>query len=137
AVGWPAAGGQQPRERRPRRLAENLQPGCRSGAGQGSPRTNGAVGGLIAQADARLRMSADRLLAVYHVRSDAAAIEARAQAIAVEQSVEMPLAAIDAPAVLDGVVGRVDGITGLGGNLFKVRIALAVSTVGDDAAQLF
>ena len=36
-----------------------------------------------------------RLTAIYHVRSDARAIEARAQAIAVEQSVEMPLSAIE------------------------------------------
>ncbi len=82
-------------------------------------------------------MSGDRLHAIYHVRSDVAAIETRAQAIAVEQSVEMPLAAIDEPAVLSGIVGRVDGITDLGAGLFEVRIALAASTVGDDAAQLF
>ena len=35
-----------------------------------------------------------RLQAIYHIRSDAPAIEARARAIAVEQSVEMPVAAI-------------------------------------------
>jgi ribulose-bisphosphate carboxylase large chain len=82
-------------------------------------------------------MQAERLHAIYHVRSDAAAIEARAQAIAVEQSVEMPLAAIDEPAVVSEIVGRVDGIADLGGGLFEVRIALAVSTVSNDAAQLF
>ena len=36
-----------------------------------------------------------RFAAVYHVRSNAASIESRARAIAVEQSVEMPLDAID------------------------------------------
>ncbi len=82
-------------------------------------------------------MSAGRLHAIYRVRSDAAAIEPRAQAIAVEQSVEMPLAAIDEPAVLTDIVGRVDGITDLGAGLFEVRIALAVGTIGNDAAQLF
>jgi ribulose-bisphosphate carboxylase large chain len=37
----------------------------------------------------------DRIIATYRVRADAASIAARAQAIAVEQSVEMPVAAID------------------------------------------
>src|SRR4051794_8169050 len=82
-------------------------------------------------------MTAGRLHAIYHVHSEAAAIEARAHAIAVEQSVEMPLAAIDAPAVLSDIVGRVDGIIDLGAGRFAVRIALAVGTIGDDAAQLF
>ncbi len=35
-----------------------------------------------------------RMTVTYRVRSDAASIEARAQAIAIEQSVETPLAAI-------------------------------------------
>ena len=42
----------------------------------------------------------ERFTVTYHVRSDPAAIESRAWAIAVEQSVEMPLAAIDEPEVL-------------------------------------
>ena len=37
----------------------------------------------------------DRFTVTYQVRSSAAAIEARARQIAVEQSVEMPLGAID------------------------------------------
>jgi ribulose-bisphosphate carboxylase large chain len=78
-----------------------------------------------------------RFLAVYHLRSDAAAIEGRAQAIAVEQSVEMPLAAIDEPSVLSDIVGQVDDIAELSANVFEVRIALAIATVGADAAQLF
>ena len=82
-------------------------------------------------------MTAARLHAIYHVRSEAAAVEARARALAVEQSVEMPLAAIDEPAVLSDIVGRVDAITDLGAGLFEVRIALAASTIGADAAQLF
>lgn len=78
----------------------------------------------------------ERLTVTYRVRSDAASISARAQGIAVEQSVEMPLAAIDEPAVLSDIVGKVTGITDRGGGLFDVRIDLAVATVGDDAGQL-
>ncbi|WP_428483167.1 RuBisCO large subunit C-terminal-like domain-containing protein [Rhodopila sp.] len=72
----------------------------------------------------------------YRVRADAASIEARAQAIAVEQSVEMPLAAIDDPSVLEDIVGQVEAIHDLGANTFAVRIGLAVATVGTDAGQL-
>jgi len=78
----------------------------------------------------------DRFTVTYQVRSSAADIEARAQGIAVEQSVEMPLAAIDDPTVLSDIVGVVEGIEDAGGGLFLVRIALATATVGNDAGQL-
>ncbi len=45
--------------------------------------------------------------AVYRVRSDARSIAERARVIAVEQSVEMPLEAIDDPFVNNEIVGRV------------------------------
>src|SRR5271165_2407707 len=78
----------------------------------------------------------ERFTVTYHVRSDAASIAARAQGIAVEQSVEMPLAGIDEPAVLTGIVGLVEQIDDLGGGTFAVRIGLALATVGDDPGQL-
>jgi ribulose-bisphosphate carboxylase large chain len=78
----------------------------------------------------------ERFAVTYHVRSDAASIEARAQAIAVEQSVEMPLAGIDEPAVLSDIVGEVAAIDDLGGGTFAVRIDLALATAGDDPGQL-
>jgi ribulose-bisphosphate carboxylase large chain len=51
--------------------------------------------------------------------------------------VEMPLAAIDEPAILTDIVGRVEAINDLGDGLFEVRIGLATATVGTDGAQLF
>ena len=81
-------------------------------------------------------MISDRVFATYRVHADARTIAARAQSIAVEQSVEMPLAAIAAPHVLDGIVGKVEHIDDRGGGLFDVRIALAADTVGSDAGQL-
>ena len=72
----------------------------------------------------------------YHVRGSAAEIEARARGIAVEQSVEMPVAAIRDQAVLSEIVGRVERIEDLGDGVFAVGIGLAVATVGDDAGQL-
>ena len=80
--------------------------------------------------------SMSRLTAVYRIRSDAAAIAARARAIAVEQSVEMPVEAIDDATVLAGIVGRVEEIGDLGGGVFEARIALAVATTGGEPGQL-
>jgi ribulose-bisphosphate carboxylase large chain len=77
-----------------------------------------------------------RLTAIYHVRSDARAIEARAKSIAVEQSVEMPLSAIEDRQILDEIVGRVEDIGEIGNDTFTVRIGLATATVGNDAGQL-
>ena len=78
----------------------------------------------------------DRIEAIYRVRATAADITARAQGIAVEQSVEMPLGAITDDTVLRDVVGEVRDITDLGDGIFQLRIGLAASTVGDDAGQL-
>jgi ribulose-bisphosphate carboxylase large chain len=74
--------------------------------------------------------------AVYHVRSDANAIEERAGAIAVEQSVEMPLAAIEDAFVRREIVGEVTGIRAIASGRYEVRIALAAATAGRDGGQL-
>lgn len=77
-----------------------------------------------------------RLTATYHVRCDARAIEARAKAIAIEQSVEMPLSAIEDTHILDEIVGKVEDITEVAPGLYAVRIALAAATAGHDPGQL-
>src|SRR5215218_5744830 len=79
---------------------------------------------------------AERFHTTYHVRCPASEIEARAQGIAVEQSVEMPLGAIEDERVMAEIVGQVAGIADLGDGVFEVRVALAVETVGDDAGQM-
>ncbi len=77
-----------------------------------------------------------KLLCVYRIRSTASEIAARAAAIAVEQSVEMPVEAIDDVSVLDGIVGRVEGINDRGDGTFDAHIALATQTTGFEAGQL-
>ena len=77
-----------------------------------------------------------RLQAVYLVRCDARSIEERARAIAVEQSVEMPVAAIEDDFVRSEIVGRVEAITERDSGLFEVRVSLAVETLGHDPGQL-
>jgi ribulose-bisphosphate carboxylase large chain len=76
-----------------------------------------------------------RFAVTYHIRCDAASVEARAQGIAVEQSVEMPLAGITDASVLADIVGQVDAIAGRGDGTFAVRIMLATATIGQDAGQ--
>ena len=77
-----------------------------------------------------------RLHATFHVRSTAQLIEARASALAIEQSVEMPLAAVEETRVLRDVVGRVEDVHQLSGQYFAVRISFSADTVGGDPGQL-
>jgi ribulose-bisphosphate carboxylase large chain len=74
--------------------------------------------------------------AIYHVRCDARSIEERARAIAIEQSVEMPVAAIADEFVRREIVGRVASIAEKSSRLFEVHIQLAGETVGSDPGQL-
>lgn len=77
-----------------------------------------------------------RIEVIYRVRSSPDAIEARARAIAIEQSVEMPLEAISQSNILRDIVGEVRDISDLHDGTFEVRIALAAATIGNDAGQL-
>jgi ribulose-bisphosphate carboxylase large chain len=77
-----------------------------------------------------------RLQAVYHVKSDARPVDERARAIAVEQSVEMPISAIGNDFVRREILGRVEGIREISAGCFEVRISLAQETIGSDAGQL-
>lgn len=77
-----------------------------------------------------------RFTACYLVRSPAGSIAGRADAIAVEQSVEMPVGAIGNLKVLTDIVGRVEGIEPLAPERFRVRIGLSVATTGLEAGQL-
>ncbi len=74
--------------------------------------------------------------ATYRVRSPAAAIDARAKAIALEQSVEAPLEAVDDARVLAEVVARVEDIAPVAADEFDVTIRIAVETTGFEAGQL-
>ncbi|MGF1620396.1 MAG: RuBisCO large subunit C-terminal-like domain-containing protein [Rhodomicrobiaceae bacterium] len=76
-----------------------------------------------------------RLTAHYRIRCSSDEIGGKADALAVEQSVEMPLDAIDDAYVLESIVGRVIGITDVGDGTFRVAVSLAAETVGDDPGQ--
>ena len=81
-------------------------------------------------------MPDSRVVATYRVIGERADIEARAQAIALEQSVELPLVAVRDARVRDEVVGRVEAIRQCGEREFETDIALAQETIGCDAGQL-
>lgn len=72
----------------------------------------------------------------YRVEARPEAIEERAVGLAIEQSVECPMGAVRDARVRDEVVGQVLEITPVADACFDVRVALALETVGDDAAQL-
>lgn len=76
------------------------------------------------------------LVATYRVQAPAASIRAIAQAIALEQSVEVPLVAVHDRYVHDHIVARVQDIRPLGDGEHDVDIALAIATMGGDVAQM-
>jgi ribulose-bisphosphate carboxylase large chain len=80
----------------------------------------------------------DRLRATYRIHAPPSEARARAQALAVEQSVEMPPEAIDDERVLREVVATVEDIrAGPGGSAgFEVDLGIAAETTGGEASQL-
>ena len=79
-----------------------------------------------------------RLIATYEISADSPsqALE-RAHAVALEQSIEMPPAAVQQPFILSDVLGRVEDVAVIGENRYRARIGLAMSTIlgVNDAAQ--
>ena len=77
------------------------------------------------------------LTATYLIESAPEQIEARAQALAIEQSVECPLEAIHDDDVRENVVARVGSIEPAGDGRFRVAVRIATATIGGETAQLF
>ncbi len=80
-------------------------------------------------------MKSPRLLVTYRVGAAPDEIEARARALAAEQSVEMTVDAIRDPRVLAEVVSTVESIRPAG-DAFEVTLGLAAETTGHEASQL-
>jgi ribulose-bisphosphate carboxylase large chain len=77
----------------------------------------------------------DRILATYRIAASESESRVRADALAIEQSVEMPVAAIGDPRVRDEIVARVESIKPHAGE-FDVVLAIAAATTGNEASQL-
>lgn len=76
------------------------------------------------------------LTATYFIESDAARIEERAEALAIEQSVECPPAAVHDQRIREEIVARVAAIEPAGDGRYRVDVRIAVATTGGETAQL-
>jgi len=77
-----------------------------------------------------------RLIATYLIDAEPDRIDERAHALAIEQSVECPDEAIHDARIREEIVARVTSIEPAGERRFRVDVAIAAATVGDDPAQL-
>ncbi|HHY56405.1 MAG TPA: ribulose 1,5-bisphosphate carboxylase [Chloroflexi bacterium] len=77
----------------------------------------------------------DAFFATYHIRATADEISARAEGVALEQSVELPRAAVRDPHIVENILARVESIRTIGDDLYEVVIRLARATTGDNPAQ--
>ncbi len=77
----------------------------------------------------------ERIEVTYRVAASQDRIGAVATAIAIEQSIECPLEAVDDRRVIDEVLGRVSSITAVGEGVHEVVVSLAVETLSGDVAQ--
>src|SRR5260221_510543 len=77
----------------------------------------------------------DRILATYRIAASESESRVRAEALAAEQSVEMPIAAIGDERVLKEVVATVEAIVPHAG-YFDVVLGIAPATTGNEASQL-
>jgi ribulose-bisphosphate carboxylase large chain len=80
--------------------------------------------------------SSARIVATYHVRSDAQAIAARAEALAIEQSIELPRGVVRERLIVAEIAGRVEQISETSPDTFVVQVSLAASTMPPEAGQL-
>jgi ribulose-bisphosphate carboxylase large chain len=76
-----------------------------------------------------------RIQAVYRIRAPRDQVAHVARAIALEQSVEVPMKAVRDAYVADEVVARVGGMVECAPGVFDVTIGLAETTTGGDVAQ--
>jgi ribulose-bisphosphate carboxylase large chain len=81
-------------------------------------------------------MPPTRIHVTYRLATPAAHAAARAQALALEQSIEMPVEAVRDERVLREVVAQVEQIEPQADGSCLARLALASETVGSDAGQL-
>jgi ribulose-bisphosphate carboxylase large chain len=77
----------------------------------------------------------DRILATYRISASESESRARAEALAAEQSVEMPVCAIQDERILNHIVATVESIRPHAAQ-FEVVLGIAPATTGNEASQL-
>jgi len=81
-------------------------------------------------------MTEDEIEVVYRVRAASSGIDARIEALLLEQTVELQRAALRTAYVREHFVGRVIAADPVGADEFRVRLAQPADTVAGDPAQL-
>jgi S-methyl-5-thioribulose 1-phosphate isomerase len=81
-------------------------------------------------------MDAESIEVVYRLRVAPGALDARVDALLLEQTVELPRSALRSAFVRDHVVGRVVSTQALGADEFRVTLAQPAIAAADDPAQL-
>jgi ribulose-bisphosphate carboxylase large chain len=76
------------------------------------------------------------ILARYLLASRDDEVQKRADALALEQSIEMPLEAVSDPLIRESIVARVSEIAPLDAHRYRVTLQLATATTGEDVTQL-
>jgi ribulose-bisphosphate carboxylase large chain len=76
------------------------------------------------------------LRVTYLVRAEARDVEARSEALMLEQAVELPRAALRDPAVAERVLGRVESVDPESEGRYRVTISHPLTTTAHDPAQL-
>lgn len=82
------------------------------------------------------QMTGDAVRVTYLVRATANEIEARADALLLEQTIELPRAAVRDRWVLEHMVGRVEDVREVSSGVFRVNIDQPLATAAGDPAQL-
>ena len=77
----------------------------------------------------------DPLFVTYHIQASAAEIQARAEGVALEQSVELPRPAVRDPYIEQNIIGKIEAIEPLADGVFKVVIRFNAETTGYEPAQ--
>jgi len=81
-------------------------------------------------------MTSDAMRVTYLVRAAANEIAARADALLLEQTVELPRGVVNERWVLDHIVGRVEDVREAGNGVYRVTAAQPLVTAAADPAQL-
>jgi len=76
-----------------------------------------------------------RLHAIYHLHAAPDDIAARARALALEQSIEMPLEAVTSEYVRSDIVASVESITEIAPRRYAVVLGIATATTGGEIGQ--
>ncbi len=81
-------------------------------------------------------MTVEPIEVVYRVQADDAALDARVDALLLEQTVELPREALRSEYVRDHLVGKVVSVERIGSGDFRVTLAQPAIAAADDPAQL-